>query len=102
SGRFTYFNPGLGACGWWHGDNDLVVALNAAQFDVATPPDGNPNHNAFCGRKIKASYNGKSVTVAVVDRCPGCPWGGLDLSPAAFKKLAGLEVGVLQGTWEWV
>ncbi|CAF4322269.1 unnamed protein product, partial [Rotaria sordida] len=40
--------------------------------------------------------------VRVVDRCPGCPYGGLDLSPAAFQRIVGdLSQGVGQVTWEW-
>ena len=85
SGRFTYYTPGLGACGQTHSEADLVVALNAAEFDPSTP-NGNPNNNPLCGRKIRAHYNGKSVDVTLVDRCPGCGSGDLDLSPTAFSK----------------
>lgn len=85
SGRFTYYTPGLGACGQTHSESDLVVALNAADFDPSTP-NGNPNNNPLCGRRIRASYNGKSVDVTLVDRCPGCNSGDLDLSPSAFSK----------------
>jgi expansin (peptidoglycan-binding protein) len=101
SGRFTYYNPGLGACGQSHSDSDYVVALNYVDFDPHTP-NGNPNNNDLCGRRIRASYNGKSVDVTIVDRCPGCPQGGLDFSPAAFQALASLDVGVIQGTWDYI
>ncbi|KAH6847738.1 RlpA-like double-psi beta-barrel-protein domain-containing protein-containing protein [Chaetomium sp. MPI-CAGE-AT-0009] len=101
SGRFTYYNPGLGACGQNHGDGDLVVALSHADFDPSTP-GGNPNNNPLCGRRLRASYSGKSVDVTVVDRCEACNSGDLDLSPAAFQALADLSLGVIQGTWEWI
>ncbi|KAH6623184.1 RlpA-like double-psi beta-barrel-protein domain-containing protein-containing protein [Chaetomium tenue] len=101
SGRFTYYNPGLGACGQNHGDGDYVVAMSHADFDPSTP-NGNPNNNPLCGRRIRASYAGKSVDVTVVDRCKACNSGDLDFSPAAFQTLAALSVGVIQGTWEWI
>lgn len=101
SGRFTYYNPGLGACGQTHGDGDLVVALSYVDFDPQTP-NGNPNNNPLCGRRLRAHYAGKSVDVTAVDRCPGCNSGDLDLSPAAFQALADLSVGVIQSTWEYI
>jgi hypothetical protein len=101
SGKFTYYNPGLCACGQTHGDGDYVVALSHADFDPSTP-NGNPNNNPLCGRRLRASYNGKSVEVTVVDRCVACNSGGLDLSPAAFGALADLGLGVIYGTWDWI
>ncbi|AEO68335.1 uncharacterized protein THITE_52547 [Thermothielavioides terrestris NRRL 8126] len=101
SGRFTYYNPGLGACGYTNTDSDYVVALSHADFDPSTP-NGNPNENPLCGKKLRAAYNGKTVDVTVVDRCVACNSGDLDLSPAAFSALADLSVGVLQGTWNWL
>ncbi|CAF1499222.1 unnamed protein product [Didymodactylos carnosus] len=102
-GRCTYYNVNVGytACGTRHGDHEHIVAMNAAQFDPYTP-NGNPNRNSLCNRKIQVNGPRGSVEVRVVDRCPGCPSGGLDLSPAAFRKVAGnLDVGVVQVTWRW-
>ncbi|KAK4131313.1 hypothetical protein BT67DRAFT_388670 [Trichocladium antarcticum] len=99
--KFTWYNTGLGACGQSHSDGEHVIAMSAVNFDPHTP-NGNPNNNALCGRRIRASYNGRSVVVTVVDRCPGCPEHGLDLSPGAFQQLADLGTGVIQGSWEWI
>ncbi|KAK3293071.1 RlpA-like double-psi beta-barrel-protein domain-containing protein-containing protein [Chaetomium fimeti] len=101
AGRFTYYNPGLGACGQNHGDGDLVVALSHADFDPSTP-GGNPNKNPLCGRRLRATYAGRSVDVTVVDRCEACNAGDLDFSPAAFQALAALSLGVIQGSWVWI
>ncbi|KAK3486705.1 RlpA-like double-psi beta-barrel-protein domain-containing protein-containing protein [Neurospora hispaniola] len=100
SSRITWYNTGLGACGTVSNDGQLVVALNHDQFDPSTP-NGNPNRNSLCGRRIRVNANGRSVTVTLVDRCAGCPYGGLDLSPAAFSVLASTSVGVVQGSWDW-
>ena len=51
----------------------------------------------MCGRKLKVTYQKKSVTVTVADTCPGCAPGSVDLTPTAFQQLAPLEVGRLQG-----
>ncbi|KAK4232908.1 hypothetical protein C8A03DRAFT_19909 [Achaetomium macrosporum] len=98
SGKFTYYNLGPGACGTFHGDGDYVVALSHADFDPSTP-NGNPNNNPLCGKRLRASYNGKNVDVTVADRCVSCNSGDLrfrhlDLNPAAF--------GVIQGTWQYI
>lgn len=46
---------------------------------------------------------GKTVTVKVTDRCGGCKGKhDLDLSPAAFAKLADPKEGRLHGIeWHW-
>ncbi|CAF3812444.1 unnamed protein product [Adineta steineri] len=103
SGRCTNYHVhvGLTACGTQHGDHEYIVAMNSAQFDLHTP-NKNPNHNSLCGRRIQVNGRRGSVEVRIVDRCPGCPYGGLDLSPAAFRAVAGnLDVGVVHVTWNW-
>ncbi|CAP64702.1 uncharacterized protein PODANS_5_9760, partial [Podospora anserina S mat+] len=52
-GQFTWYNTGLGACGKWNNDGELVVALNRHVFDPQTP-NGNPNIYPLCGREILA------------------------------------------------
>ncbi|KAK4038337.1 RlpA-like double-psi beta-barrel-protein domain-containing protein-containing protein [Parachaetomium inaequale] len=101
SGKFTYYNAGLGACGQTHSDADLVVAMSHVDFDPSSP-NGSPNNNPLCGRRIRAAIGGKTVDVTVVDRCEACNSGDLDLSPTAFGVLSALSVGVIQGTWEWI
>ncbi|KAK0629354.1 RlpA-like double-psi beta-barrel-protein domain-containing protein-containing protein, partial [Bombardia bombarda] len=91
-------NVGLGACGQTNKDSDFIAAVGASRFDQNTP-NGNPNKNTLCGKKIKISYKGKSTTVTVRDRCPGCGYNDLDLSPAAFRALAPQSVGRISGTW---
>ncbi|RAL63649.1 hypothetical protein DID88_003692 [Monilinia fructigena] len=96
SGDLTYYNVGLGACGWTNSNSELVVAM--AHGLMGTQSNGNP----YCGRKIKVNYGGKSVTVKVVDKCMGCAKYDLDLSPAAFKALASESAGRIKGTWSFV
>ena len=35
----------------------------------------------------------------VLDACPGCPYGGLDMSPALFRHFADESVGVIYMSW---
>jgi expansin (peptidoglycan-binding protein) len=63
----------------------------------------------ICGQQLAVTAKGSSTTVivTVVDMCPSqyCNKGDLDLSQAAFKKLAGsggLGVGILQVEWSFV
>ena len=49
------------------------------------------------------SVNGRSVVATVVDLCPGCGSGSIDLSPAAFSQLSDLSVGRLHGVnWTFI
>ncbi|CDW97912.1 hypothetical protein [Sporisorium scitamineum] len=100
-GQATYYAPGLGACGWTNTDSDYIVAISASLFDSFGT--GNPNKNPACGRKISASYGGKTITVSVADRCVGCAWGDLDFTPTGFSQLADMSKGRLDGLkWSWI
>ncbi|KAI8662986.1 hypothetical protein LRP88_07187 [Fusarium phalaenopsidis] len=91
-GQATYYHPGLGACGGTNGDGDLIVAMSAALFDAQKP----------CGRSIKVKGAAGEVTVKVVDRCEGCAYNDIDLSPTAFQKAIGdLGIGRTTTTWDW-
>ncbi|CAF1060441.1 unnamed protein product [Didymodactylos carnosus] len=104
SGQATYYTVGGGytACGSRHNDNEAIAALNSAQFDPQTP-GGNPNRNTLCNRRVRVNGPKGSVEVSIVDRCPGCGWGSLDLSPSAFQRIAGsLDVGRVNINWDWI
>ncbi|KAL9544889.1 hypothetical protein PS6_008535 [Mucor atramentarius] len=84
SGDATYYSVGLGSCGDTNSDGEMVAALSEKLM-------GTGSNGSYCG--------GKSVTVKVVDSCPGCGEGDVDLSPTAFKKLGALSEGVIPITW---
>ncbi|TRX88224.1 hypothetical protein FHL15_010913 [Xylaria flabelliformis] len=89
SGDMTWYNPGLGACGWTNGDGDAVVALS-------------PSKSGNCGKTINIHYQGKSTTAKVVDKCPGCAAEAIDVSPTVFDKLANRDQGRVPVTWEFI
>ncbi|KAL4266907.1 Plant Cell Wall Expansin [Pleurotus pulmonarius] len=103
TGEGTFYATGLTACGETNKDTDFICAVSMKLFDAVPGASGNPNNNPICGKKIKATYKGKSVTVRVTDRCVGCAPTDLDFSPSAFAQLASFDLGRLQGvTWTWV
>jgi len=103
TGDATFYEPDLGACGITNRPTDMIVAVSHLLYDSFPSQGGNPNTNAVCGKKIRASYQGKSVEVTVVDRCEGCDHDSLDFTITAFEKLGSKDEGRLHGmTWTWV
>jgi expansin (peptidoglycan-binding protein) len=90
--RFTYYETGLGACGHENKPSDFIVAMNSPQYQSG----------AHCGQKVKIEVNGKSAIAEVVDECPGCGYGNLDLSEGLFRHFADTKEGVLYGSWSFV
>ncbi|KAJ3566324.1 hypothetical protein NP233_g7077 [Leucocoprinus birnbaumii] len=72
--------------------NLSIVALNSAQYGGGYP---GPN----CWRKIVMQIGDKKTTATITDECPGCPYGGLDLTRGLFEFFDSLDVGVLSGNW---
>ncbi|RXW23493.1 hypothetical protein EST38_g2390 [Candolleomyces aberdarensis] len=103
SGQGTFYDTGLGACGRVNRDTDLIAAVSMHLFDNYPGAGNNPNNNPVCGKRIRASRGGSSVTITVVDRCVGCAMTDLDFSPSAFDALTGGNRGLgrVQITWEW-
>ncbi|KAF8973997.1 RlpA-like double-psi beta-barrel-protein domain-containing protein-containing protein [Flammula alnicola] len=103
TGQGTFYATGLGACGITNTDTDHIAAVSHLLFDNFPGYNGvNPNSNPLCGRTVTAHYQGKSVTVALTDRCTGCAVTDLDFSPSAFNQLADFAVGRISGmTWTW-
>jgi expansin (peptidoglycan-binding protein) len=96
--------------GWYGACYDLsgipknwnkFAALNAIQYYEL-------GSKTVCGTCVQLNYKGNSTRVQIVDMCPGCPRGGIDISHAAFADLVGsydraTQLGVLQdATWEQV
>ncbi|PLW13858.1 hypothetical protein PCANC_04633 [Puccinia coronata f. sp. avenae] len=92
-GTATWFLPNLGACGEVSSEADHIIAMNTPQYKSG----GHCHKNVV----IKNKANGKSVVAKVLDECPSCGYGCLDLSPSVFKALGNLEDGVLPIAWQW-
>ncbi|PVV03481.1 hypothetical protein BB560_002035 [Smittium megazygosporum] len=99
TGEGTYYDVGMGACGKINTNSELVAAINTKQYGV----HANPNKAPICGQcMLVKGPNNSSVKVKVVDRCPVCEFGDLDLSPTAFVKLSPLAVGRIKISWNYV
>ncbi|CCO26629.1 Allergen Asp f 7 AltName: Allergen=Asp f 7 [Rhizoctonia solani AG-1 IB] len=103
TGEATFYDPALGSCGITSTNQDLICAVSHLLYDGFDGYTGSdPNSNPICGKKIKATYNGNSVTCTVVDRCVGCKISDLDFSRGAFNHLADQSAGRLKGmTWNF-
>ncbi|KAL0933645.1 uncharacterized protein CTRU02_210444 [Colletotrichum truncatum] len=102
TGDLTYYDVGLGACGKTNSNDDFIVSVSHYLWDDVQE-GGNPNTNLLCGKKIRIRREGEgSVDVTVVDRCTGCKPTDLDMSPAAFQRLADKAEGRVTGTWSWL
>ena len=79
------------------------------QYGPVTSPTRMPLKSAqppFCtaaegGSKRQAGPQG-SVVVRIVDRCPECAPGDVDMSPQAFAQIAPLVAGRVPITWHLV
>jgi expansin (peptidoglycan-binding protein) len=93
SGQATYYAAdGTGACGFKATPNDLdVAAMNGAQYK-----------KSWCGQCVLVTGPNGMVKVRIVDLCPGCAYGGLDLSEEAFASIAALSAGRVKITWHFV
>jgi expansin (peptidoglycan-binding protein) len=93
AGVATYYNAtGAGACSF-----DATTNLDVAAIDMSEW-----NGSAPCGECVAVSGPNGKVTVKIVDLCPGCESGHLDLSAQAFAKIAPLSAGRVPITWQVV
>lgn len=94
SGEATYYAAtGEGACSFDASADDLMVAaLNAPDWQGS----------AWCGACVRASGPRGEVNVRIVDLCPECAAGDLDLSPQAFDEIAERELGRVPISWTFV
>ncbi|KAH7713173.1 expansin B [Aphelenchoides avenae] len=92
--EFTYYNDvGYGACGTQiDASGQLLAAVSHTQWTSA-----NPNADPLCQKCVQVSYNGKTITVPIKDKCPGCAADHVDLSLPAFQQLENPDVGRAKG-----
>ena len=93
SGEGTYYGAdGTGNCSFDASPADLLVAaMNQSDYAQA----------ASCGTCVGIEGPSGQVTVRIVDRCPECAPGDIDLSPQAFGLIAPLERGRVPIRWRY-
>lgn len=94
AGQATYYDAdGSGNCSFPAAPGDpLVAAMNDADYALS----------AACGACVAIDGPDGAVTVRIVDRCPGCPQGDIDLHPDAFAAIADPQLGVVPIAWRYV
>lgn len=94
AGIATYYDAtGAGHCGYDKSPEDMdVAAMNAPQFAGS----------AVCGACAEVQGPKGTVRVRIVDSCPECAAGHLDLSREAFAKIANMVDGRVQTQWRLV
>jgi len=94
AGIATFYDAtGAGHCGFDKSPQDMdVAAMNAPQFAGT----------AVCGSCAEIQGPKGTVVVRVVDSCPECNAGHLDLSREAFGKIADMIDGRVKTQWRLV
>ncbi|NJN19660.1 MAG: hypothetical protein HC822_27170 [Oscillochloris sp.] len=94
AGIITYYDAtGAGACSFSPSPQNLMVAaMNAEQWDGS----------AVCGSYVEVNGPQGSIVVRIVDLCPECKSGHLDLSREAFAVIANPIDGRVAVTWRSV
>ena len=91
-GRAVFYNQGDGQGSCSFGllpTGGLYVSLGAQQYAGG----------AACGSYLDISGPAGMVLAEVVDNCPGCVNGGIDMSEAAFSKIASPSAGTALVTY---
>ncbi|KAF4028850.1 Lytic transglycosylase [Phytophthora infestans] len=97
---YTLGTPSSGNCNFMSWPDAAVTkyaALNAEQWE----------ETMNCGRCAEvsctdASCSGQSEIVYIMDQCPGCAYGDLDLSPDVFESITGQSYTKLSIEWKFV
>jgi expansin (peptidoglycan-binding protein) len=90
---FYTFAHRMGNCSFERPPADMLVgALNTAQYA----------RSAACGACVRIAGPKGATTVRIVDRCPRCRRGDIDLSRAAFERIADCDQGRVAIRWRFV
>lgn len=88
SGKATYYtlsSGGIGNCSLSAPADNLYVAVSPGEYG-----DGNE-----CGSYLQVQGPKGSIQVKVIDKCPGCAAGHVDLSKTAFEDIGDLSQGII-------
>src|SRR5205814_1755926 len=95
SGQATFYSLGAGSagnCSTTAPADDLYVALPPPEYAAA----------AGCGSYLSVTGPKGTVRVKVVDQCPECQAGHIDLSATAFARIANPVQGIVNVTYSTV
>ncbi|KAJ0398683.1 hypothetical protein P43SY_006261 [Pythium insidiosum] len=102
--QYTLTEPSNGNCNFMafpEAATRKYAALNTPQFE-ATKNCGRCAEVKCIDDRCTAEAKAKSEVVYIVDQCPGCAHGDLDLSPDVFLAVTGLKSHRLKVQWRFV
>ncbi|MCY1070169.1 expansin EXLX1 family cellulose-binding protein [Nannocystis sp. RBIL2] len=93
-GKATYYAAdGSGNCSFdANPGDDMVAAMNTPDYMAS----------AACGACVQIDGPDGQIVVRIVDRCPECQSGHIDLDEDAFPMIADKDLGVVPITWRYV
>jgi expansin (peptidoglycan-binding protein) len=92
-GQGTFYGGGsFGACGFDQNVGVRYAAMNPVDYANARA----------CGAHVRVTGPEGTVTVQVVDLCPECKAGDVDLGPEAFDLIADPVDGRVPISWQYV
>ncbi|WAS96967.1 expansin EXLX1 family cellulose-binding protein [Nannocystis punicea] len=93
-GKATYYAAdGSGNCSFdANPGDDMVAAMNTPDYMAS----------AVCGACVQIDGPDGQIVVRIVDRCPECESGHIDLDEDAFPMIADKDLGVVPITWRYV
>jgi len=84
------------------GEGNCLFDATPGDLDVAAIDTADYAKSAACGACVHIKGPNGEVTVRIVDSCPGCDGNHLDLSKSSFAKLAPVEKGRIDITFQTV
>jgi len=85
-----YYATGAGACSFDSSKADTMIgAMNVFDYEGSQ----------VCGASVIVSGPNGTITIQIVDLCPECPAGNIDLSPKAFEQIADTSLGRVPISW---
>ncbi|TXT07521.1 hypothetical protein VHUM_03241 [Vanrija humicola] len=105
SSFYSVVNPGEN-----HGYSGLVACQGLGTFTdndwIAAVGDAHYQGGSACGKKIEIrdKSTGNVQTVTIVDRCAGCEYGHVDLTPPVWNALhnGNSHDGIFQSEWKFL
>lgn len=93
-GEATYYREanGEGSCSFDSTDDGMIGAMNIVDF----------SRSQICGACVMVTGPDSTILIRIVDLCPECPRGDIDLSPLAFSAIADTLLGRVPITWNVV
>jgi expansin (peptidoglycan-binding protein) len=95
TGDATYYSfaDGSGNCCFPATPDDLMIgAMNHTDYDASYA----------CGACVRVSGPDSVIDIRIVDQCPECRPGDIDLSPLAFSLIADMVRGRVPITWQLI